>query len=350
MAGHDWRAIDGDGHIVEVEDEINDCLEAPFGGRRGVFPLFPSLDGRVRRKHGMAPTSPAIWRDLLDAMGLEATVVYPTQGLSLGLIQDPEWAVIVARGYNTWLAETYLRFDPRIKGVALLPPQDVPVAAAELERCVRELGMVGGLLPAVTYDHVPFGDARFDPLYAAAAALDTPLTVHGGPQTGLGLEPLPRAMEGHALAHPIPIFTHFVSMVLSGVYQRHPALRVAYLESGAGWVPFWMDRLDYEVETHRSEWPYAELPSDVIRGGRIYVSCEPEERSLPAVLPFFPASQILYASDFPHEIGSEPGPYIEDLHEFVERDDLPADARREILAGAAERFYGLTVGAAALGR
>src|SRR3954469_22500761 len=168
MAGHEWRAIDGDGHIVEVEDEINDCLEAPFGGRRGMFPLFPSLDGRVRRKHGMAPTSAAIWRGLLDAMGLAATVVYPTQGLSLGLIQDPEWAVIVARGYNTWLAETYIRADPRIKGVALLPPQDVPAAARDLDRCIRDRGMVGGLLPSVTYDHVPFGDARFGPLYAAA--------------------------------------------------------------------------------------------------------------------------------------------------------------------------------------
>src|SRR4051794_38713981 len=182
MAGHDWRAIDGDGHIVEVEDEINDCLEAPFGGRRGVFPLFPSLDGRVRRKHGMAPTSPAIWRDLLDAMGLAATVVYPTQGLSLGLIQDPEWAVIVARGYNTWLAEAYFRAGPRIKGVALRPPVDGPGGAREQERGVGAWVRVGVLLPAVTYDHVPFGDARFDPLYAAAAALDTPLTVHGGPQ------------------------------------------------------------------------------------------------------------------------------------------------------------------------
>src|SRR5919199_1197262 len=109
------RVIDGDGHIAEVEDEINDFLEAPYGGRRSIFPLFPSLDGRIRRKHGMAATSAAIWKDLLDAMGLEATVVYPTAGLSLGLIQDPEWAAIVARGYNSWLAETYLRFDTRIK-------------------------------------------------------------------------------------------------------------------------------------------------------------------------------------------------------------------------------------------
>jgi predicted TIM-barrel fold metal-dependent hydrolase len=349
MDGERMRVIDGDGHIAEVEGEINDFLEAPYGGRRSIFPLFPSLDGRIRRKYGMPPTSAAIWQELLDAMGLEATVVYPTAGLSLGLIQDPEWATVVARGYNSWLAATYLQADARIKGVALLPPQDVGEAARELERCVRDLGMVGGLLPAVTSDRVPFGDARFDPLYEAAQRLDTPLAIHGGPQTGLGLEPLPRAMEGHALAHPIPIFTHFVNMVLGGVYHRHPALRVAYLEAGAGWVPFWMDRLDYEVETHRSEWPYPDLPSDVIRGGRIYVSCEPEERSLPGVLAMFPASQILYASDFPHEIGSDPAAYVEDLHEFLERDDLAAADKQQILAGAAERLYGLRLGAAARG-
>src|SRR5436309_2580859 len=104
MAAHDLRVIDGDGHVAEVEDEINDFLEAPYGGRRSIFPLFPSLDGRIRRRFGMPATSPAIWRDLLDALGLAATVVYPTAGLSLGLIQDPEWAAIVARGYNSWLA------------------------------------------------------------------------------------------------------------------------------------------------------------------------------------------------------------------------------------------------------
>ncbi len=279
-------------------------------------------------------------------MGLEATVVYPTAGLSLGLIQDPEWAAIVARGYNSWLAAAYLQADPRIKGVALLPPQDVAAAARELERCVRELGMVGGLLPAVTYDKVPFGDARFDPLYAEAEALDVPLTVHAGPQATLGLESLPRQIEAHALAHPIPIFTQFVNMLCSGVFHRFQMLRVAYLESGAGWVPFWMDRLDYEVETHRSEWPYPDLPSDVIRNGRIYVSCEPEERSLPGVLAMFPASQILYASDFPHEIGSDPAAYVEDLHEFLERGDLATADKQQILAGAAERLYALRAGAA----
>ena len=124
MEVEQMRVIDGDGHIAEVEDEINDFLEAPYRGRRSIFPLFPSLDGRIRRKYGMAPTSAAIWSELLDAMGLEATVVYPTAGLSLGLIQDPEWAATVARGYNSWLAATYLQADARIKGVALLPPQD----------------------------------------------------------------------------------------------------------------------------------------------------------------------------------------------------------------------------------
>lgn len=349
MDPHRPRVIDGDGHIAEIADEINDFLDPPYGGRRSVFPLFPSLDGRIRRRHGMPPTSPAIWVDLLDRLALELAVVYPTQGLGLGLIQDPEWAALVARAYNSWLAATYLRADARIKGVALLPPQDVEAAVRELERGIRELGMVGGLLPAVTADRVPFGDARFDPLYRAAAALGVPLTIHGGPQAGLGLEPLQLGMEGHALAHPIPIFTHFVNMVLHGVFHRHPTLEVAYLESGAGWVPFWMDRLDYEVETHRWEWPYADLPSDVIASGRIYVSCEPEERSLPAVLGLFPARQIMYASDFPHEIGSDPGPYEHDLQEFIERDDLAAADKQQILCGTAERFYGLRAPAGTLG-
>jgi predicted TIM-barrel fold metal-dependent hydrolase len=88
------------------------------------------------------------------------------------------------------------------------------------------------------------------------------------------------------------------------------------------------------------------MPRDVICNGRIYVSCEAEERSLPGVLAAFPASHILYASDFPHEMGYDPAAYAHDLAEFTARADLSTEAKQAILAGSAERFYGLRAGAA----
>src|SRR3712207_6625762 len=104
MAAGKWRAIDGDGHVVEVADQIADFLEPPYRGRRSAFPLFPTLDGRVRQRRGNPPTSPESWRAFLDYTDIAQAVVYPTLGLTLGLIQEGEWAAIVARAYNNWLA------------------------------------------------------------------------------------------------------------------------------------------------------------------------------------------------------------------------------------------------------
>ena len=131
MVFHEWRVVDGDGHIVEDQQAIVEFLDPPYTGLDSVFSLFPSLDGRLRGRKGLKPTTLQMWRDCLDKRRHEA-VIYPTLGLSIGLIQDQEWAAVVARGYNTWLAETYLKPSRRLKGIALLAPQDVGAAIAEL--------------------------------------------------------------------------------------------------------------------------------------------------------------------------------------------------------------------------
>jgi uncharacterized protein len=340
VAQRRWRVIDGDGHVIEDPDAIADCLEAPYTGRRSVFGFFPSLDGRVRRRGGsQPPTTLEEWRAFLDVTGIEQAVVYPTIALTIGLMQDPEWAALVARAYNTWLAETYLKPEPRLKGVALLATQHVSAAAAELRRCVADLGMVGGMVPSVTYFKALLGEPLFDQLYEAAEALDVGLAVHGGPQAGLGLEHIRQQIEAHTLAHPFPMIAQFNSMVFNGVFHRYPRLRVAYLEAGAGWVPYLMDRMDYEAEARAEQWPYPEPPSAVIRRGNVYVSCEPGERTLPTVVELLDGGQILYASDFPHELGTTPAAYLDDLEEMDERDDISDTVKQQILADNAARFY-----------
>jgi uncharacterized protein len=340
MVQRRWPVIDGDGHIIEDPDGIADCLEAPYTGRRSVLGLFPSLDGRPRRKRGtMAPTTVAEWQAFLEQTGIEQAVIYPTAALTIGLVQDPEWAAIVCRAYNTWLARTYTQADSRLTAVALLPSQNVPAAAGELRRAVSKLGMVGGLLPSVTYFKPLLGEAQFDPLYEAAQALDVGLAIHGGPQAGLGLEHISRQIEAHTLAHPFPLMAQFNSMVFNGVFDRFPRLRVAYLEAGSGWLPYLMDRMDYEAEARAEEWPHAASPSEMIRRGNVFVSCEAEERALPTVVEALGADHVLYASDFPHELGTGPEAYLEDLHDLETRPDLSDAAKEQILGGTAARFY-----------
>src|SRR2546423_5117789 len=101
------------------------------------------------------------------------------------------------------------------------------------------------------------------------------------------------------------------SMVMGGVFERFPKLRVAFLEAGVGWVPFMMDRLDrsYDVWSGRkykefSEW-LKKKPSEYIRSGRIYFNCEGDEDTLPYALKRIRPNVLMFASDFPHETNLE---------------------------------------------
>ncbi|HEX5607936.1 MAG TPA: amidohydrolase family protein, partial [Candidatus Binatia bacterium] len=78
----------------------------------------------------------------LDATEIQLTVLYPNEGLNIGLQRDRDWAVALARAYNDWLHHEFLRASSRFQGVALLAPQDPVAAASELERAVKDLGMI----------------------------------------------------------------------------------------------------------------------------------------------------------------------------------------------------------------
>lgn len=168
-----------------------------------------------------------------------------------------------------------------------------------------------------------------------------PLAVHGAPSLGFGFDYSDSFIETHTLEHPIPLLIHFTSMIFRGVFDRFPKLRVAYLESGAGWVPFMLDRMEEEFERRGSRWcpTLQKRPAEYIRSGNIYVSCEVEETTLPSVVNAIGADHILFASDYPHERDREA--FLHDIPEFVERTDLSDAIKDQILYHNPRAFYGL---------
>src|SRR5438105_10128418 len=88
------------------------------------------------------------WQRFMTDVGIETSVLYPTYGLSIGVVTSRDWAVALCKAYNDWLSETYLKASPAFKGMALIPLQDVECAVTELRRAVDQLGMVGAMLPA----------------------------------------------------------------------------------------------------------------------------------------------------------------------------------------------------------
>jgi predicted TIM-barrel fold metal-dependent hydrolase len=340
------RIIDADGHIIERDVLIKEHLEEPYRSNPDLLgvPFFPTLDGwnRAARRvadgkgKGMPQPDAKAWIGFLDNAGVDASVLYPTNGLAYGLIKDKEWAAVLARGYNNYLYDRYLKAAPsRLKGMALIPLQDVSEAVKELRRAVTELGMVGAILPAVGLRR-PFGDACYNPLYEEAQRLGCVFAIHGAPAQGLGFDFFERLVEARVLSHPFAQMIQLTSIVLNGVLERFPGLRLSFMEAGAGWVPFLLERLDREAKNRGAG--LASSPSEQLRGDRIFFHCELDEAMLPTAVEALGPGQFFCASDFPHEPTHE---FIESVEAFWERPDLSETAKANILYDNPRRLYRL---------
>jgi uncharacterized protein len=350
------KVIDGDGHIIERDAELFEYLEPPYQGNSALlsFPFFPTLDGYQRgailartgifKSHDIDARA---WVDFIDEVGIESTVLYPTAGLAYGCIQDPEWAVALARAYNNWLSERYYRHDQRLRGVALVPLQDVPEAIKEMRRAIEELHMVGVVLTGNSADmgtRKLLGDPLFWPFYEEAERLNCAVAVHGAVSMGIGLAAFNGFAPVQALEHPFAQMIQLTSMMFEGVFERFPRLRVAFLEAGTSWVPFMMDRLDrsYSAWSGRARREYSDYlkrpPSEYIQSGNLFFSCEGGEESMCHAISRIGSECLLFASDFPHETNIDRAKH--EIAELWERTDITDQDKQNILRGVGvQRFY-----------
>ncbi|MGH7774048.1 MAG: amidohydrolase family protein [Candidatus Binatia bacterium] len=340
------QVIDTDGHIFEKDQDMFEYLEPPYRDRKELFayPFFPPPDGfhrmfrRIidRRPFVIAPDDPETWLAVLDREGIDRTVIYPTAGLGVGFIQDRDWAVVVCRAYNNMMADRYINFNRRLGAVAVLPIQDIEEAVKELRRVVKELRMAGGLLAPVGFSK-PLGDPYFDPLYKEAERLGCPLAIHGAPTKGLGFDFFPRLIQARALSHPFAQMIQLTSLILEGVLERFPKIKIASLEAGCEWIPFLMDRLDMEYGNRSPQAPLLnKKPSEYMKGGQIYYHAELWEAMLPYVIKRIGEDLILYASDYPHEPD-----LAQAIRNFENRSDVSDTAKQKILSDNGKRFYNM---------
>lgn len=350
MSSWPVEVIDADGHVYERDEELYEYLEAPYSSSRTVlgFPFWPTLDGWHRgalqsrlRVHEVLESSAPQWVDYLDRAGISRTVLYPTSALTCGVIQDRDWAVALVRAYNDWLHHRYLSASPRLHGMALLPLRDPTEAAAELRRAVTRLGMLGAVLTPIGLPR-PLGDAEFDPIYREAEQLGCAIAVHAGPSRGLGLDYLERFAQMHALSHPFAQMIQVTSIVMSGVLDRFPGLRLAFLEAGASWVPFLTYRMDRSYAGRKfPEYTggVVRAPSTYITAGNVFFNAEPAEDAVPQVIEVVGSRALLYTSDFPHEVNLAHS--RAEIEMLLRRPDIDEESKAAILAGNARRLYRL---------
>jgi predicted TIM-barrel fold metal-dependent hydrolase len=333
----DLLAIDADGHVSDSTAVLRKYLPEEYQHR----PLMDSesWDRRLGGTLGKDNDDPRVQLADMDAEGIDVQVIYPTFLLNLSELKETHLAVALARAYNDWLADFCATDRRRLKGVAMVPLQDVDAAIAEARRAVTELGHVGIFMPTNVRD-LDIGKAQFWPFYEEVERLGVPLGIHGGTLAA-------KRMHGrfdtfiavHTIAFPFECMAALVGLVYAGVPERFPRLRIAALEASCGWVPFLMDRMDEEFEKRGArEAPLLKAkPSEYMLNGQFYYAFELEESTLPYVIERIGADKMLWASDYPHWDSEWP----HSLRTFLDRDDVSEADKRTILGENPRRFYAL---------
>jgi predicted TIM-barrel fold metal-dependent hydrolase len=333
----EYAVIDSDGHLLEDKPGIRELLE-PRWQRRNLFPS-DAWDRALHDKLGQWPRGPADQLAAMDQDGIDVMVLYATSGLRIGTIHEPDYATALTGAYNDWVYQFCQTNPARLKAVALLAPQDPLAAAQELRRAVVERGAIGALVPTYVPQSPDWGHHWYDPIYAEAERLDVGLGFHAGTSgESLGAQRFRKFLSAHTIDHPAEQMMALIGTLIGGVFERFPRLRVAYLESGVGWVPFMLDRLDEEVEKRGGvEAPYlTKLPSEYVRSGRIFFGVECAEKTLPDAVRWDLDGTMLYSSDYPHWDTDWPGT----VRAVEERADLSAAVKRKLLHDNAIRYYG----------
>jgi uncharacterized protein len=350
------QIIDADGHINDHAEGDEIAKYMPKGNQMTrLFPEFDHLHFRYLKQNRRATGNPTPddWNGFLDQTGISSTVLYPTAGLAVGRIMAEEWAVLACRAYNNWLYERFLEKNSRLKGMALLPLQNVEEAAVELRRAVKELGMLGGMLPSngeAIQGHL--GKRIYWPLYQEAETLGCALSVHVGCLHHMGLDSFSTYYPAHALGHPFSPMIQAAAMLAHGVFERFPNLRVAFLEGGATWIPFMMDRLDRSYHEGHVQLDldgeilggpqHGEKASDYfkkqLRAGRIFVGFDCDDDGLGVAIDKGGREPFLFGSDFPHEV-FDATKCRHEIDELLEREDLTFADKEAALGGNALKFY-----------
>ena len=202
---------------------------------------------------------------LLDAWPIEAAILNPINQTTCGS-QFVEFAAALTRALNDWTQAEWLEQDDRLYSSICVPCEDAALAAAEVERLAGNPRFVQVLVNVRTRE--PLGNRKYWPLYEVAEAHGLPIAMHvgghgGNTITGAGWPSY--YFEDHA-GYPQAFQAQVISLVVEGVFERFPGLKVVLQEGGFAWLPWLMWRLDMAFELLRDEVAHLERkPSETIR-------------------------------------------------------------------------------------
>ena len=273
--------------------------------------------------------------------GVDVDVIF--DGVIPLYTEDLPLKFALMQAYNDWLSEFCATAPEHFLGVAELPMWDMKLAASEAQRA-RKIGLRGALIPAVpgiqgpysSPAHHQYNDPFYGPLWSVLEELDMPAHIHLGTQPlGKGLESdtiISMSCNKSMLSEPIAV------LACSGVLERHPKLKLVCVESGVGWMAYfvpWMD-LVFERHRHYTNASLDELPSFYFHR-QVYGTYIQDLVGI-RIRDLIGIENIMWCNDYPHADGIWPHSR-DSIEEHMA--GVPENERRAILAGNAVNLYGL---------
>ena len=362
-----YRIISGDSHVIEPTDLWTSRIEPKFKGREPHVVRLEDGDERwfcdgIMGSGAAAAGSQAGWRfeepenlsikgtfeDVrpggyipeehvkdLDIDGLDVSILYPTEGLSLFCsVPDSELLSATFRAYNDWLAEFCAPFPDRLKGIAMVNLDDVQDGLSELERGAK-MGLAGAMITLYPPEDKPYDSPIYEPFWAAAQDLDMPLSLHittNRPGPGQQYMDFNTVKTSFICNTDHWVRVSLADMIYSGVFERYPKLMVGSIEQELSWAPHFLDRLDFNyTQRPQGDTSYRfkgdALPSDFFHSN-VFLGFQEDalgirDRHIIGV------DTLQWGSDYPHSESTFPR-----SREIIE----------EILVGCTEEEKALIVG------
>ena len=272
--------------------------------------------------------------------GVAGEVLYPSQGLFYFKVADPVLMSAIFRAYNDWLAEFCKVAPDRLKGIAMVNVDDVEDGIAELERTAK-LGFAGAMITEYPLEHQRYDNPEYEPFWAAAEDLGMPLSLHTATRRqGTNAGVVPRTVRD-ASRRATKAFLPAISlcdMIFSGVFERHPRLKVAIVEFELAWVPYVVNTADYTYHERHEEAAYrfkdGLRPSDFFRRN-VALSFQEDAVGI-RLRDLIGVDTMMWGSDYPHSESTFPR-----SREILDRmlAGVPADERAKIVGENAARLY-----------
>ncbi len=277
----------------------------------------------------------------MDFEGVDVNLLLPSGWFGTWTAgEDVSLEAAMYRAYHRWMNDYCAAYPDRLGGVLLVSSRDVEGSLKEIERWGKSR-WAWGVLPYAPYG-VPLDHPDLEPIWAAAQAHDLVIALHTftvmPPYAPGGLDNWENLFLQRSAAHPWCGMRNMASLIGAGLMDRYPSLRIATLEAGHGWLPFWLERIDEHAKTIKSALPeLKQLPSEYARSGRYFQSIEAYEgeKLTSSVCDIVGDDILMYASDYPH--GESHFPHTVDM--VLDWKGMAAGRKRKLFWDNALKCY-----------